>query len=129
MEKAIQLSVTMENQPGQLARVCRALAQAGVNIRAMSVSEASDMSTIRLVVSDPDAARGALQHAGLCHIAQGVLLVALPDEPGALERVAVRLGESGINIQYIYGSGDAGRGSALLVVRTDDPDAARQALA
>jgi hypothetical protein len=129
MEKTTQLSIALENQPGQLARLCRALAQADVNIRGLSISESSDVSTVRLIASDPGAAQEALRGAGLAFVAQEVLVLELQDRPGALERVALRLGDSGINIQYVYGTGDRGTGRGLLVMRTDDVDAARQALA
>ena len=129
MEKTTQLSVTMENQPGQLARLCRALAHAKVNVRGISICDASDVSTIRVVASDPEAAKRALREAGLAFIAQDVLVLELKDEPGALERIAVRLGDCKVNIQYLYGTGDAGKGRGIIVVRTDDSDAARQCLA
>lgn len=129
MEKTTQLSIALENQPGQLARLCRVLAQAEVNIRGLAINESSDVSTIRMIVSDPAAAQEALRGAGLSFVAQDVLVLELQDKPGALERIAVRLGDCGINIQYIYGTGDRGVGRGLLVMRTDDVDAARQALA
>jgi len=129
MEKTTQLSVTMGNQPGQLARLCRALAHARVNVRGISICDASDVSTIRVIVSDPEAAMRALREAGLPYIAQEVLVLELKDEPGQLERIAVRLGDCGINIQYAYGTGDAGKGKGIIVLRTEDSDAARQCLA
>jgi hypothetical protein len=129
MEKTTQLSIALENQPGQLARLCRALAQADVNIRGLSINESSDVSTVRLIASDPAAAQEALRGAGLAFVTQEVLVLELQDRPGALEQVALRLADSGINIQYIYGTGDRGAGRGLLVVRTDDVDAARQAMA
>ena len=128
MEKATQLSVTMENIPGQLERLCRALAQARVNIRGISVSDATDLSTVRLLVSDPSAAQEALEEVGLPCMTQDVLVLELKDKPGALEAVAARLGASRINIHYIYGSGDTGQGKTILVLRVDDVDQARQIL-
>ncbi|HUX00409.1 MAG: ACT domain-containing protein [Phycisphaerae bacterium] len=129
MEKARQLSVTLENVSGQLERLCRVLAQAGVNIRGLSVSDATDLSTIRLLVSDPPAAQKALKQAGLAVLAQDVLVLDLEDRPGALEAIAARLGAAQVNIQYIYGSGDRGRGKAVLVLKVDDVDLAAQTLA
>jgi hypothetical protein len=58
MEKVTQVSVALENVPGQLGRMCRVLAQADVNIRAISISDAADLSTIRLCVSNAAAASG-----------------------------------------------------------------------
>jgi len=129
MEKTTQLSVSLENVPGQLGRLCRILAHANVNIRGISISDAADISTIRLCVSDPAAAKRALREAGLSFVAQDVLVVELEDRPGALERLAIRLGDAGVNVQYIYGSGEGAQGRAVMVLRVADVDAARQALA
>jgi len=128
MEKATQLSVALENVPGQLSRLCRVMAQAKVNIRGISVSDSADISTIRLVASDPAAAKNALREAGLSFVSQEVLVVELEDKPGALEEVAARLGDAGLNVLYIYGTGDVVGGKARLVIRVDDVNRARQAL-
>jgi hypothetical protein len=128
VEKATQLSVAMENVPGQLGRLCRVLAQATVNIRGISVVDASDISNIRVVVSDPPAARKALGEAGLSFVAQDVLLIELDDRPGELESIAVRLGEAGVNVHYVYGSGDGGKSKGLMVMHVSDVDRARHTL-
>jgi hypothetical protein len=127
MEKMTQLSIAMENAPGQLGRLCRALAQANVNIRGISVSDATDVSTIRLLVSDVPAAKTALREAGVQFVSQEVLALDLEDKPGALERVTTRLGEAGVNIHYLYGTGDSGH-KGMMVLRVSDVDRARQAL-
>ena len=128
MEKTVQLSVSMENTPGQLGRLCRVLAQAGVNIKGITVSDASDVSIIRLIVSNPKAAQQALKDAGLCLVAQEVLVIELEDKPGELEDIAFRLAEADINVQYIYGT-TAAAGKARLVLRVSEVDRARQVLA
>ena len=127
MEKVTQLSVALENVPGQLGRMCRVLAQAGVNIRAISISDAADLSAVRLCVSDAAAAKRALRESGLPVVTQEVLMVEVPDKPGALEDAAIRLGEAGVNINYIYSAGGTG-GKAILVLGVDDVDVARQTL-
>jgi hypothetical protein len=129
MEKTTQLSVAMENVPGQLGRLCRVLAQADVNIRGICVADASDFSNIRIVVSNPLAAKKALREAGLTFASHDVLLVDLDDKPGVLESVAVRLGEAGINVHYMYGTGTSGKGKAAMVLHVSDADRALQTLA
>jgi len=129
MEKAMQLTVTMENVPGQLGRLCRILSQASVNLRGISVSDAADVSVIRLCVSDPAAAKTALREAGVSFVAQEVLLLEVDDKPGVLEQVAARLGEAKVNVRYVYGSSDGGKRKTVLILKVDDPDRARQALA
>ena len=128
MERTTQLSVSLENVPGQLGRLCRVLAQAEVNVRGIAIIEGADISTIRLILSNPDAAKRALRNAGLAFVAQEVLVFPLPDEPGALESVAVQLGEAGINVQYLYGTGEGDSGKATMVLRVADVDRAAQIL-
>jgi hypothetical protein len=129
MDKVTQFSIALENVPGQLGRLCRVLTQADVNIRAISISDAADLSTIRLLVSNTTAAKRALREAGITFVTQEVLLIEVEDKPGALEDVALRLGEAGINVQYVYGMGDGGKGFARMVLRVSDVDRAKQVLA
>src|SRR4029077_11595810 len=53
VETATQLAVFLANRPGALARVCEALANAGVNIYALATSDTVDHTVVRMVVSDP----------------------------------------------------------------------------
>jgi hypothetical protein len=128
MEKVTQLSIALENSPGQLGRLCRVLAHAGINIRGISVSDAADVSTVRLIPSDAAAAKKALREAGIAFLLQEVLVLPLDDKPGALEAVAIRLAEADVNIHYVYGTGDGRPGKANMVLRVSDVDRARQAL-
>jgi hypothetical protein len=64
MARGTQLSVTMENKPGELAKLGAALARAKVNIEAISVLDSSDVGVIRLVTSSNTKARAALKKAG-----------------------------------------------------------------
>jgi hypothetical protein len=129
MEKVTQFSIALENVPGQLGRLCRVMFQGDVNIRAISISDAADVSVIRVIASNAKAAKKALREAGLPFVTQEVVVVELADQPGALEHVAVRLGEADINLQYVYGSTDTGSRKAILVLGVTDVDRALQALA
>jgi len=128
MEKRTQVSVVMENSPGQLGRLCRVLAQADVNIRGICVADAADVSVIRLLVSDTAAAERALRQSGVTFSTQDVLLVQLDDRPGALEDVAIRLGQAGVNLHYVYGAANGPEGKAQLVLRVSDVETAAQIL-
>lgn len=128
MEKRTQLSIAMENAPGQLGRLCRVLTQADVNIRGMCVSDATDVSVIRVLVSDTPAAEQALRQAGFAFTLQEVLVVTLDDRPGALEDLAVRLGQAGVNVHYLYGAANGAEGKAQLVLRVSDVETASEIL-
>ncbi len=60
-----QLSVAIENQPGRLGQIGRLLAGRGIHIAAFSVIDNVEQGMVRLMTSDPAAAREALKSAGL----------------------------------------------------------------
>ncbi len=115
MPRGVQLSVTMANTPGQLARLGAALARAKVNIEAISVVDSSEVGVVRLLTSSASKARSALKKAGLGVVQQPVLVLKLPNEPGALSRAARKLAAAKINIDYVYGSA-AGAGKMSTIV-------------
>ena len=94
--KAKQLTVYVPDAVGTLAHVARALADKKVNITGLICVGAGDQSPIRLLVNSPARARKALQAAGLEPTEEDVLVVQLPDKPGALAAVAEKLAAAGI---------------------------------
>ena len=115
MRVAKQLSVTLPNKPGQLAALCKKLAGAKVNIRAVSVVECTEQGIVRLVVDKTGVARKVIKALGLGLVVSDVLMVELVNKPGVLAQVATRLAKSGVNIQYVYGSTGPGARDAVAV--------------
>ncbi|NIM05136.1 MAG: ACT domain-containing protein [Armatimonadetes bacterium] len=115
MARGVQLCVSLENKPGQLARVGAALARAKVNIEAISVVDTASGCLVRLVTSSSAKAKVALSKAGMPPMQQPVIVLRLLDAPGALAKVARKLSSARINIDYVYGSA-AGTGKASLLV-------------
>ena len=72
VETATQLAVFLANRPGALARVCEALANAGINIYALATSDTVDHTVVRMVVSDPTKALMLLGEAGVLALAEGI---------------------------------------------------------
>ena len=103
---ARQLSVFLENKPGVLAAVCKALGEHDINIRGVSVSDTVDHAVVRLIVSDPHKAVHVLGEHGALVVETDVLVVKLSDHPGALAEVAAKFARGKINIEYAYGSSD-----------------------
>jgi hypothetical protein len=128
MEVCEQLSIFLENKPGVLARVCAALSEAGVNLRAMSVSDTVDHAVVRLIPADARAAREILERGGALVVETDVLCLRIPDRPGALADLARKLAEAEINIEYAYGSAGTGAPEGLLVLRVDDLERAKRAV-
>ena len=115
MARGTQLSIALENKPGQLAKVASALARAKVNIRAITVVDSAEVGVIRLVTSSNARARAALTRAGMNVVQSQVIIASLPNEPGALAGAARKLAAAKINVEYVYGSA-ARRGEAATIV-------------
>ncbi len=127
MEVVEQLSVFLNNKPGVLASVCNAMAEAGVNLRGLSVSDTVDHAVVRLVTTDSALARSILERGGALVVETDVLVLTLVNQPGALAEVATKLSEAKVNIEYSYGSvGSDNEGT--LVMRVDDIEKAKVAL-
>ena len=122
--KITQLSIFVENKPGRLTAPCRALADAGINIRALSLADTQRYGILRMIVSDPGTAQKVLEQAGFMVKATEVVAVEVPDRPGGLAQVLAGLEDTSINIEYMYAF-PFGRGeNAVLIFRFNNPDAA-----
>jgi len=116
MKRATQLTVCLANRPGTLARVCRILAEAKVNIVAISVNDAAEACLVRLVCDDARAASRTLQAEGLQTVETPVRLMEVPNKVGALAELAERLSRRKVNIEFLYGSAGSARGKVVLVM-------------
>ncbi len=123
-----QLAIFLENRPGTLARVCDALAEAGINIYAISTSDTVDHTVIRMVVSDYRKALHVFEERGTLVVEDDVLLVEGPNQPGSLARIAHALADAGVNIEYAYCATAPNQKKGLLVLRVNDAQKALKAL-
>jgi len=114
MPIAKELNIQLENRPGALAKVCRTLADRNVNILAFQASTAERRSQVHLVVDNPSTAKMVLASEGLIYTEGEVAQAKLPNRPGELARVAAKLGEANININYAYGGFEAETNTPLL---------------
>lgn len=121
-----QISTLLVNKPGTLARVCSALKQRKVNILAISIENMVDSCVLHAVVDKNEEAISAISRLGLPVVLNSVVVVSLPDKPGALGDAAKKLTKAGVNIEYVYGSGGSGKG--LVVFRVSDVNKANQVL-
>ena len=102
MPKAKQLTVGVENRPGMLGEVGSALGAKKVNILAFMATVTDNRGTIRMVVDKPAAAKRVFAEHRWETTEEEVLRVTLPDKPGSLGRIAHKLREASVNIQYAY---------------------------
>jgi hypothetical protein len=123
-----QLAVFLDNRPGTLARTCQALAKDNVNILALSISDSVDHAVVRMVVSDAKKAVKVLQALHATVQEREVIFMDVPNQPGMLARVAEKLAEAGINIEYAYCTSSSSQEIGNLVLRTNDIEATIDAL-
>jgi hypothetical protein len=128
MEPATQLAVFLSNRPGALARVCDALTKANINIHALATSDSVDHSVVRMVVSDPTRALMLLGEAGVLALENDVLMIESDNQPGMLARIADRLWQVEVNIEYTYMAAAITADKGLMILRPNDVEKALRAL-
>lgn len=124
-----QVSVFVENQEGRLAAVTELLADAGVDILALSIADTTDFGILRIVVDDTEKAVKVLRDNDRIVKVTEVLGVKMDNQPGVFAKVVRLLADNGIGIEYTYAYA-AGRGadSAALVLRVGDNEKATEIL-
>jgi hypothetical protein len=128
--KIRQLSLFLENRPGQLRVPCQALGDAGLDILTMSLADTQHFGILRLVVKDWEEARRVLEDAGMVVNVTDVLAVDVPDRPGGLASVLGAFERAALGVEYMYAFATCARGShATLLFRPESPDQAAAALA
>ena len=122
-----QITVFLENRPGQLAAAVRTISGAGVNIRALSLADTKDFGLLRLIVDDVAKAKTVLSEHSIV-LETPVIAARMDDEAGALDRILQLLETTQINVEYMYAFTGAAAGSAYVVLRVDDAETAEKAL-
>jgi len=119
-----QISVFLENKAGRIADVTSILAQAGVNIRALSLADTSDFGVLRLIVDDNMKAEAELKKNNFTMGKTFVVAVEVEDKPGGLHRIMDLLGREDLNVEYMYAFVRPHTNNAVMIFRFDKLDEA-----
>ncbi len=128
MEFVHEVTAYLENKPGRLAKICSALAQSKIAVRALSVMDANGRSVLRMVTDDLDPTKRVLTSLGTEHSISDVLAVEMDNKTASLARVLERLAEEHINVEYAYVSNASTAGRSLGIFHTSNPKKAQQVL-
>jgi hypothetical protein len=128
MQITKQLALFLDNRPGTLARLADALAEAKVNIYAISTSDTVDHSVVRLVVNDYRKALDVFESRGTLVIEDDVLMIEGDNKPGSLAKVAHALAAAKVNIEYAYCATPPEAKKGLLILRVGDAKKALKVL-
>ena len=120
------VAVFIENKPGQTARITKLLAEAGVNVRWVTIAHSGSFGVMKFLVDRHDLAVRALKENGLMVSPLEVLAVEVPDKPGSLQAVADVLGRNSINLDNC--SGFVANNRAILVIEVHQVVEARAVL-
>lgn len=112
-----QISIFLENKPGQLCAVTDILAKAGINLEAINIAESTDYGVLRLITSDSEKAKQLLDEKKYLTRIDNVMSLEINDEVGGLGKELARLSEEGIDIEYMYSVFGGKEGKALLVIK------------
>ena len=105
---AKDLAITLEDRPGEGAKLGEALGNAGVNIEGFCATMDGRTGTVHVLVDDVARAQAALEEAGITVAAVTDVIVSPAladpdvDTPGVLGGMTRALAEAGINISLAY---------------------------
>jgi hypothetical protein len=122
----IIFTTDLKNQPGELAHMCEALSRRGVNVELAGIT-AGDHGFVSFTANDEEAARSALNEAGVSFTEHPALLVKTPDQPGEAARIGRMLADARVNVDAYLPTSICG-GEVTVAVSVDNPDEARRAL-
>jgi hypothetical protein len=119
-----ELNLRLANSPGALAGVCVLLSDERVNIVSMALDGTGGL---RLVVDNHVHAAGVLREHHHQVAERDVILMSVPNSPGALAPALRLISDAGVNVEYAYGGGSEGSPTASIVVGVDDAQRAAAA--
>jgi hypothetical protein len=123
-----QFVVQLDNRPGELAHLARALATRGINITHISCAGTGTIACAFMTTTEDDQTRDVLRGLGHDFVEGATVVVDVLDQPGGLAEVAERLAAAGVNI---HGTLCIGRRAGVIEMAfaVDDEAKARAALA
>ena len=122
--KLKQIVISIENSPGRLYEVTRALGDAGINLRALNLVDTGAFGQLRLLVSDVTTARRILMEKQIPAFVNEVVAAEIEDTPGSLSKILKPLSEAKVNVIFMYAFIGFSAGKAVMIFRFSDNDKA-----
>ena len=124
-----QLSIFSENKAGMLADITELLAEADIDIEALTIADTAEFGVLRLIVDAPKKALAVLKLGGFIASLTPVIALRMSNAPGSLAEIVKTLAAADISIEYIYAFVAREEGNAFVILRVEDRDAAASLLA
>ncbi|HDS16281.1 MAG TPA: amino acid-binding protein [Proteobacteria bacterium] len=126
--KLKQISIFLENSPGRLYETTRALGDAGINLRALTLSDSADYGVLRLLVSNLGKARQIMMEKQFPARVDEVVAVEIKDQAGSLAETLQPLMEENISVRYMYAFSGFADNRAIMIFSFSDVDQAIEIL-
>lgn len=120
----LQISIQLDNVPGALTKLIDILDKEGISAKAISAASTEEVSTLRLVVNDPDKAVTVLKSFNFKYAIYPVIAVEVPCHPGGMNAVVKPLSDGNVNIHYIYTTTERLGKETILILGVDKIDEA-----
>lgn len=123
-----QISIFVDNTRGSLAKLMRLLADAGLDMYALSIAETQQFGIVRIIVSNTDKCVATLRDNGYTARLTDVLAVCVPDRPGGLAEVLEILYNAQVDVEYLYSMVRSMDKMAIVIFYLSDPEKGAEVL-
>ena len=123
-----QLSIFIENKVGRLQAIMDTLSENDINIRALSIAETTEFGILRIITPDVDKAKKVLRDVDVISKITDVIAVYIDDKAGGLAKMLKSITAAEVNVEYMYAFLGRTEGKALMVLKADDEEKAKNAL-
>ena len=93
-------TVQVDNQPGELARLCEAMASSGVNLLLCATTHGNS-GVVAFIADDEAAAQAALEGADIQYLIRPAVTVKMENLPGAGAATFRKLADAGVNVDLL----------------------------
>lgn len=101
-DPVIQISVMLQNRIGSLSSLLKLIRQHGEEVVGFSMQDASDATIVRLIITDPEKIRRVFQEKGIPHTTCRMVVVAMRDASGDMEKCLQILHSGETNVDFAY---------------------------
>jgi len=123
-----QLAVFLENRPGRLLALSKALSERNIDLVSLNIADTADFGIVRILTSDNASAKEALKAAGFTVKESQLIGIEVDNVPGGLTRVLEVLAGSEIDIEYLYSYSAPKDNKAVILFKTNDIELAQNIL-
>ena len=117
--KVKQLRFSLPSKVGLLSEVSSFITAAKINIEGICAYEMGEQGIFMLITDNNTKAKKVLSAMGAEIATEEIVTVEMPNRLGELQKVAKKISDAGIDIQYIYGSPVKGKMTIVLKTAND----------